>query len=246
MNKIGDVLASNRKCAGKSQIEVSEIMSALGCPINNKVLSAWEKGKTTPNPTQFLYLCKIYGITDIYSVFLEPNPDNPLSELNNKGKEKALEYIELLKLDSRYTIPTIHDKQSTHDIHKTDNILSFPQRELPLFLLPASAGTGEFLDGEEYDMVVVGSEVPESASFGIRLNGDSMTPRYIDGQIVWVYRTSELLNGDIGIFYLDGNAYCKRLHKEDNLLELISINPAYAPIPITESSDFRIYGRVVS
>ncbi len=95
-------------------------------------------------------------------------------------------------------------------------------------------------------MVVVGSEVPESASFGIRLNGDSMTPRYLDGQIVWVYRTSELLNGDIGIFFLDGNAYCKRLHKESNLLELVSINPAYAPIPITEASDFRIYGRVVS
>ena len=119
-------------------------------------------------------------------------------------------------------------------------------RELPLFLLPASAGSGEFLDGDSYDMVVVGSEVPDTASFGIRLNGDSMTPRYLDGQIVWVYRTTELMNGDIGIFYLDGNAYCKRLHREKNLLELVSINPAYAPIPITEESDFRIYGRVVS
>ena len=193
-----------------------------------------------PNPSQFLYLCKIYGITDIYSAFLEPNPDNPLSELNDKGKEKVLEYIDLLKLDSRYIIP--HPQES----HNTETIVTFPKRELPLFLLPASAGTGEFLDGEEYDMVVVGSEVPESASFGIRLNGDSMTPRYVDGQIVWVYRTTELLDGDIGIFYLDGNAYCKRLHRENNLLELLSINPAYAPIPVTEASDFRIYGRVVS
>ena len=73
-----------------------------------------------------------------------------------------------------------------------------------------------------------------------------MTPRSLDGQIVWVYRTSELVNGDIGIFYLDGNAYCKRLHKKKNKLELVSINPKYAPIQVTANSDFRIFGRVVS
>ena len=240
MKKIGKVLADSRRAIGKSQIEVSKIMETYGFSVNNKVLSSWEKNKTTPNPSQFLQLCKIYGITDIYSAFLEPNPDNPLSELNDKGKEKALEYIELLKLDSRYTIPVVES------IPDKDNVITFPQRELPLFLLPASAGTGEFLDSEVYDMVIVGSEVPESASFGIRLNGDSMTPRYLDGQIVWVHRTSELLDGDIGIFYLDGNAYCKRLHREKNYMELLSINPAYEPIKVCEGSDFRIFGRVVS
>ena len=237
MFNIGEVLANSRKTKGLSQIEVAKIMESYDYPINNKVLSAWEKGKSTPNPAQFLYLCKIYGITDIYSAFLEPNPDNPLSELNESGKAKVMEYIDLLKLDSRYTIAPAAPKE---------NVIEFPHRELPLFLLAASAGPGEFLDGEAYEMVVVGSEVPESASFGIRLNGDSMTPRYLDGQIVWVYRTSELVNGDIGIFYLDGNAYCKRLHKKKNKLELVSINPKYAPIQVTANSDFRIFGRVVS
>ena len=240
MKTIGKILADSRKAIGKSQIEVARIMETYGFSVNNKVLSSWEKDKTTPNPKQFLQLCKIYGITDIYSTFLEPNPDNPLSELNDKGKEKALDYIDLLKLDRRYTIPAV---ESTPD---KENVIAFPQRELPLFLLPASAGPGEFLDSDVYDMVIVGSEVPESASFGIRLNGDSMTPRYLDGQIVWVHRTSELLDGDIGIFYLDGNAYCKRLHREKNHMELLSINPAYEPIKIQEGSDFRIFGRVVS
>ena len=246
MENIGEILARYRKEAGLSQIEAAKKMTDLGSRINNTSISAWEKNVSKPNPCQFLLLCKIYGITDIYSAFLEPNPDNPLSELNDKGIEKALEYIELLKLDKRYIIPAIQKTLKNPDDQDSAQVISFPQRELPLYLLPASAGPGEFLDSDAYDMVVVGSDVPESASFGIRLNGDSMTPRYVDGQIVWVYRTSELLNGDIGIFYLDGNAYCKRLHKENNLLELLSINPAYAPIRVTESSDFRIYGRVVS
>ena len=67
-----------------------------------------------------------------------------------------------------------------------------------------------------------------------------MEPRYLNGQIVWVEKTTELLDGDIGIFYLDGSAYCKRLHRETDLLELVSIIPKYSPIKITEENDFRV------
>ena len=35
----------------------------------------------------------MYGITDIYSTFIEPNPDNPLAVLNDAGKEKAKDFI---------------------------------------------------------------------------------------------------------------------------------------------------------
>ena len=237
MINVGEILAQARRAAGFSQIDAAEMLTENNYPIKNKAISAWEKGLASPNAAQFLLLCKMYGITDIYSTFLEPNPDNPLSVLNKAGKDKVLDYIDLLTLSDDYRY-----KASP----APDNIIPFTQRELPLFLLPASAGTGEFLDSEMYDMVVVGNEVPESASFGIRLNGDSMSPTYINGQIVWVHKTTELLDGDIGIFFLDGSAYCKRLHKEKDYVELISINPKYAPIHVTEESDFRIYGRVVS
>lgn len=239
MIKVGKILANKRKQSGYSQIDVADMLTKNNYPLKNKAISAWEKGLSSPNAAQFLLLCKMYGITDIYSTFLEPNPDNPLSMLNQAGKDKVMDYIELLSLSDKYRI-----KEETNI--ETDNVIPFRQRELPLFQLAASAGTGEFQDSDVYDMVVVGSEVPESASFGIRLNGDSMSPRYIDGQIVWVHKTTELLDGDIGIFYLDGNAYCKRLHREKDFVELISINPEYDPIQITEENDFRIYGRVVS
>lgn len=244
MKPIGETLAELRKQAQYSQIDAAAMLTKEGYPIKNKGISAWEKGLSTPNAPQFLLLCKMYGITDIYSAFLEPNPENPLAVLNEEGKEKAQEFINILALTDKFKY--VDTSNSNNTTVKEETIVPFRTRELPLFLLPASAGPGEFLDSDAYDMVVVGSEVPESASFGIRLNGDSMTPRYLDGQIVWVHKTSELVNGDIGIFYLDGNAYCKRLHREDDLMELISINPEYAPIPITENNDFRIYGRVVS
>ena len=237
MKNIGETLAKYRKEAGLSQRDVADKLGTFNHTTTNRSISAWEKGISTPNPEQFLLLCKIYGITDIYSTFIEPNPDNPLATLTREGREKALEYISLLKLSDRFLI-----KQSI-----SNNVVEFPvRRNLPIYLLPASAGSGEFLDSDEYELEEVGSEVPEKAHFGIRLNGDSMEPRYLNGQIVWVEKTTELLDGDIGIFYLDGSAYCKRLHRETDLLELVSINPKYSPIKITEENDFRIYGRVVS
>ena len=237
MEQIGAILAKYRKNAGLSQKEAASKMTDLGSKINNTSISAWEKNVSKPNPNQFLLLCKIYGITDIYTTFIEPNPDNPFAILNSKGKERALEYINLLSSSDEFRA----------EKPQTDKVIDFPvRRKLPLYLLPASAGSGEFLDSDEYTLEEVGSEVPEKAHFGIRLNGDSMEPRYLNGQIVWVEKTTDLLYGDIGIFYLDGNAYCKRLHKETDYIELISLNPKYDPIPITEERDFRVYGRVVS
>lgn len=242
MTNLGDTLNTYRKKAGLSQVDAAEKLTKAGIATNNKTIYTWEKGKATPNAAQFLMLCKIYGITDIYSAFIEPNPDNPLAILNDTGRDKALDYINILGQLENYRL------NSSPSVNSNNYVIEFPikQRKLPLYLLAASAGTGEFLDSEEHEMVVVGSEVPEKASFGIRLNGNSMEPRYMNGQIVWVYKTAELYDGEIGIFYLDGQAYCKKLHKGNDFMELQSFNPEYKPIPVTEANEFKIFGRVIS
>ena len=180
-----------------------------------------------PNSEQFLTLCDLYGITNIRQNFREYfkiAPVDPMNELNQEGRQLAMNYVNLLIKSGDYM------KR---------------QRTIRLFNLPASAGTGEFLDGDDYQTVVIGDEVPDSADFGIRIHGDSMEPRYTNGQVVYVHRTSELSDGDIGIFYLDGSAYCKILHKAGRKLSLVSINSAYKPIPVRETSEFKVFGKVV-
>ena len=44
----------------------------------------------------FLAVCKILNITNIYEEYFGENPADPLSSLNDEGKEKALDYIGLL------------------------------------------------------------------------------------------------------------------------------------------------------
>ena len=110
-----------------------------------------------------------------------------------------------------------------------------------------SAGTGNFLvDGPKETIQLTKDIIPESASYGVKISGDSMEPRYHNEELVWIEQTEQLNDGEIGIFYLDGNAYIKKFQNNRKGTYLISLNKKYDPIPITENSSFKIFGRVLS
>ena len=143
-----------------------------------------------------------------------------------------MEYIGLLLLSEQF-----QKKEAT--------IIPF-RRTIRWSLLASSAGIGEFLDDENFEMIEVGDEVPAEADFGLALNGDSMEPRYHDKQAVWVQQTNTLNNGEIGIFYLDGMTYCKQLKDDKDGVYLISLNSKYEPIKVTDESSFKIFGLLFS
>lgn len=212
-------------------MELSNMLGTYGYNLTNKAVSTWEKDTAEPSSSVLLLLCKLLHITDIYGEHYGENPDNPLVGLNDERKAKVVEYVELLKLSGMYN-PTL------------SVIIPF-RRTIRLYDIPASAGTGSFLDGENYTVLEVGEEVPAEADFGIRISGDSMEPQFINGQIVWVHQQETLSSSEIGIFYLDGNAYCKKLKDDAEGLYLISLNTKYEPIQVKESDSFKIFGKVV-
>ena len=228
--KIGEILAHTREQQGLSQRELAQLLSSVGVTVTNQAISKWENGSTQPNAAQFLSLCRVLKITDIGETFMGISHSSPFSSLNEEGRRKAMEYIDLLERSGLY---------SNHPVSPVT------LRTLPLYRLPVSAGTGQFLDSDDYELVDVGDEVPTHANFGVRICGDSMSPRFADGQIVWVRQQQTLAQGEIGIFLYNGDAYCKKLGTEDNRPALISLNPAYAPLIIHESTDFRVFGKVV-
>jgi len=72
-----------------------------------------------------------------------------------------------------------------------------------------------------------------------------MEPRFVHGQIVWVHRQETLRSGEIGVFLYNGAGYCKRLEHAPGRVELVSLNPRYAPIRVAEGDELRVFGRVV-
>lgn len=124
-------------------------------------------------------------------------------------------------------------------------IYQFPRRTLSLYDLPVSAGTGQFLDSDRFSEIEVGDEVSSSADFGVRVCGDNMEPLYLDGQIIWIHKQETLEEGEIGVFFLDGDAYVKKYHQSDSGIQLISLNKKYAPIQVTSGSTLKTFGKVV-
>lgn len=84
-----------------------------------------------------------------------------------------------------------------------------------------------------------------AATFFVRVAGDSMLNAGIQpGDILVVDRALEPVDGRIVIAAVDGELTVKRLRRRDGQVHLVAENDGYAPLPITEAMDFRIWGVV--
>lgn len=231
MNDLGKTIAKHRKEHKIKQSELALKLEYYDIFVKPNTVSAWESGLSIPNSKQLLAICEILNIYDIYTEFVSPNPINPFRNLNETGVAKVMDYIHLLEKSGEY---------------KTADIIPIHiLRERKVFYTTVSAGTGSFLDGEDYKMYT-SPDIPEEASFGVYVSGDSMEPRYHNEELIWIEQTEQLEDGEIGIFYLDGNAYVKKFQNNENGTYLVSLNKKYNPIPVTENNSFKIFGRVLS
>lgn len=105
-----------------------------------------------------------------------------------------------------------------------------------------SAGIGEELfDYEQWDTVNV-IETPQSrkADFMLIVDGESMSPKFHDGDYVLVRQQPAVELGQIGIFYVDGKGYIKKFDGD----YLISLNPDFDDIDL-EEKEVRCFGLVL-
>lgn len=64
--------------------------------------------------------------------------------------------------------------------------------------------------------------------FGMKINDDSMAPRFKKGDVVIVRKQSNIANDDIAIILVNGNdATIKKIKKDKNGIALIPLNPNY-------------------
>ena len=228
---IGEVIAKHRKNKKLSQIELAEKLAEKDVSVTNAAISAWEKGNSMPTAESLLAVSEILEINDIYTEFIGENPLDPFRNLNEQGKKKAFEYITLLEQSGEYEKPRAE-------------IIPFEPRIMKIALMPTSAGTGNYLDDENFTETEVYEPIPEKADFGVYLDGDSMEPRFKNGQLIWIEKTETLESGDIGLFFYDGMTFFKKLLNKETGTFLISLNPKYKPIPVTDLSDFKIFGKL--
>ncbi len=116
------------------------------------------------------------------------------------------------------------------------------KRQIPLYDLPVSAGIGEYLDGDATETVTVSvTESTSGADFALRISGNSMEPKYHDGDVLLVQNAEGVEVGESGIFVLDGAGYFK-VYGGDCL---ISLNPEYGRIMLKDFESVSCIGKVL-
>lgn len=139
---------------------------------------------------------------------------------------KKLPEREKIKLLSRAeTLSEVYSEQ----VKKTDSIQLIPTYYVSNRV---SAGFGEYLEEYEQGKTVYVPDTPKSrkADFVLTVSGDSMEPKFHDGDNILVRSQPIVDEGQIGIFDVDGEGYIKKLGNG----ELISLNNKYPSIPLKD------------
>lgn len=104
----------------------------------------------------------------------------------------------------------------------------------------------EVIDHEE-----ISAEIARTGEFfGLKIRGDSMYPRILDGDVVIVKKQNYASPKDVVIVLINGNeATCKQYFRYDDHIEFVPFNPMYKPLKFNEKDieelPVRIIGKVV-
>lgn len=239
---ISSLLKQLRKTAKLSVKEAVAKLLRYGISISEKTLYGYESGLSMPNADAFVALCKIYDC------------DNPL-DLTGEDRIEADEY----QLIKKYRVLDVHGKKMvdivleeessrisiSKEAEKTLSVITPPPQttELIEFLSAVSAGVGADLSStSDYRYVnVVENIYTKKADFILTVSGESMAPRYHDGDKILVQETDDVDIGEIGIWEIDHLGYVKK--RGDSYL--ISLNPSYPDIHVMEESVQSCDGKVI-
>lgn len=195
--------------------------------ISTSAISAWNKNNTNPAAESISIIADFLGVS---IEFLLTGEEKAIA-LKDDEKElltyyKKLPEREKIKLLSRAeTLSEVYSEQ----VKETDSI-----RLIPTYYVSnrVSAGFGEYLEEYEQGKTVYVPDTPKSrkADFVLTVSGDSMEPKFHDGDNILIRSQPTVDEGQIGIFDVDGEGYIKKLGNG----ELISLNHKYPNIPLKD------------
>ena len=207
-----------------SQTSVASYLNVTRTAYHN-----WESGKTIPNKKNLLLLSEILDVEPSYfeSEYNIVNNYLQLNETNQVLADKFVENLlaEQIKVESETKVASL-----------------FPIRVLKD--VPLSAGLGEnYYD--EYESETVYANEDYSYDLAAFIQGDSMMPKYSDGEVALINETGFDYSGAVYAIYLTGQTFIKKVYKENDRYRIVSINDEYADKYAYEEDEFRIVGKVI-
>lgn len=242
---MNDIAARILSIMEEKKISYGELSGLTGIP--KSALQRYVTGETPKIPIERIeIIAEALGVDAEYLVGWESTPTLQISD--------DAQHIGVL-----YDRADDVDKMLTHNVldkYDNDKIVSISTSkknpggfvEFDVYDEPAAAGRGNYLADpmchrEQFPAFMV----PKGTDFCVRISGDSMEPVVSDGTTVFVKQTMTVENGKVGIFLLNGEAFCKQLivDKENRQIRLRSVNPKYDDIIVTPEDTLITIGQVL-
>ncbi len=208
--------------------------------ISTSTLNNWLKLHRSIPSEYIIPICEFLDISPDY--LLTGKEKSPPSDLADDEQLLLKYYRKLYTLQKGIIIgraEALAGVELTDDTvqrHKNNTIY------IDMFSLPVSAGSGVYLDSSDKHMIEVESNcLTQQANFALTISGDSMQPKYYDGDVVLIESQPSVGIGEIGIFIYENEGYIKKFGGD----KLISLNPKYPDILIKDIDSFYCKGKVI-
>ena len=228
MKAFGEKIKEARLAQNLNQEELAERIGS-----KYRSVSTWENGTAKPDYATLIRLCEVLKTSPNHLLGFDLSVDTPSIE------EWAIlhKYRDIDEIGKEAVSAVLDAEYRRVAKPKKARLL-----RLDFYNYPASAGTGNFLETERPDEILVKEcSEAEDADYVIPISGDSMEPTYHDGDKVFVEKCDSVEIGEIGIFIVNGEAYIKELGNKC----LISHNEAYKPKKLSSDDSVYCCGRVL-
>lgn len=237
-----EVIRNARREAGLNQTQLASLIG-----VSRNTVAGWETGHSRPDLDSIPAICGALHLT--LGAFFgiregvtrqEKQLINAFRRLEKTDQEAILWQIGALvkgREASKAQFLSQKVRSFASDADLREKVISLYRSDLS-----AAAGTGVPLDDEQGERIWLWkTPLTNRADQVIPVNGHSMEPTFMDGDMVLVEKTDSLREGELGVFVVDGEGYVKEYQKDG----LHSHNPDYETMRFGEENDVRCVGRVL-
>ena len=221
-----------RELAGMEQKELATKLGITGNSVSN-----WENGRSRPDINLIPQLCELLHVT-LYELFAMDDPNVSLTA----GEQMLIDSYRQLTRGNQYAVETLTD--TLLNVQYAEECRDI--RKLPFYERSLAAGIGDPTEFEDdfTPIFLYADNIDGRADCVFTVNGDSMEPKYHNGDLVLVERIpggADLSEGETGAFIIGNETYIKNLGKDG----LHSLNPDYKTILFNDVDTVYLIGRVV-
>lgn len=240
-NKSKEIFSANLENLMSSRgIDRNKLCSDLG--LKYTTVRDWLKGITYPRIGKIELLADYFGVNK--SDLIEDKAQEvkelkiPTSPLVHKITEKVVK----LSTPRKQKVLNYANEQLKEQNNKVitieENLFEYRVFEK----LAAGNGYSYFNDGN-YDTVFYNKDLDHD--FASWVFGDSMEPKFQNGEVVLIKETGFDYDGAVYAVDWDGQTYIKKVYREPDGLRLVSLNPKYKDKFALFEEDPRIIGKIV-